>query len=205
MVRRYISSVRKRMRHPWLEGVYRWSASHKRYFLLAILVFAIFVLFTEQVKALIILSVFGIVAAVTSFYKRVVRMPPFFEFISLTTVMVTLFYGPIVAIIYAVIVNIGSEAFSGYPDVMILTYIPSRGFQVLFIYFASQFTGMGVVALGVWSVIAFNLVQQPIFMSLTDAEHRLKALYYAVLNIPANIIIFNLLGNHLYSVLQAIV
>jgi len=89
---------------------------------------------------------------------------------------------------------------------MTLTYFPSRIVQVLFIHFAWT-TGFitTIFALGVWSVVAFNAVQQPIFMALVDVEKRLKAIYFVFLNIPLNIIIFKTLGPPLFAVLSLII
>jgi len=205
MVKQQINNVGKRIRqHPYLEKIYKWGISHKLYLFLALSFFALFIAYTEQIKALLVLAVFGIVSSTITVYKRVIRMPPVFEFISLTTVMVTLFFGPIVGIVYTIIVNLASEIFSGYPDVMTLTYIPSRTVQVLFVWIASGATDMSIIALGIWSVVLFNLVQQPIFMLLTDTEQRLKAIYFIALNIPINILLFKLLANPLHALLQAI-
>jgi len=200
-----INGLGKQVRkHPRLGQIYKWGMSHKLYLFLALTFFALFVAYTAQVKALLVLAVFGVVSSTITVYKRVIRMPPVFELISLTTVMVTLFFGPIVGIVYTVIVNLASEIFSGYPDVMTLTYIPSRTIQVLFVWIASSTTDMGIVALGIWSVIIFNLVQQPVFMFLTDTEQKLKAIYFIVLNIPINILIFKLVAEPLQALLGAI-
>ncbi|MBI2664239.1 hypothetical protein HYX10_02755 [Candidatus Woesearchaeota archaeon] len=199
-----IENLGRGIKHPKLQGIYEWFASHKRYLFAGLLLFSLFVIFTEQVTAFLVVLVFAIASSTITVYKRFVRMPPVLELISITTAMVTLFFGPIVGIIYTITVNLASEVFSGYPDVMTLTYIPSRTVQVLFIWIASGTTDLGVVALGIWSVIVFNFVQQPVFMFLTDTEQRLKALYFIALNIPINILIFRFLGVPLYQLLEAI-
>ena len=195
--------MKKYLKHRRLEHLFNLLMSHKKYLFLIFLVLSTFILFTDQFKAVLIVGSFAIISSVVTMYKRIIRMPPVFEFISLTTVLVTLLYGPIVGIFYTVIVNLASEIFSGYPDVMTLTYIPSRTIQVLFVWLFSD--SMGIVALGIWSVIVFNIVQQPVFMFLTDTEQRLKAVYFIVLNIPINILLFRLLANPLYTLLQRIV
>ena len=195
--------MKKYLKHRRLEPIFKLLMSHKRYLFFIFLVLSTFILFTDQFKAVLIVGSFAIISSVITMYKRIVRMPPVFEFVSLTTVLVTLLYGPIVGIFYTVIVNLASEIFSGYPDVMTLTYIPSRSIQVLFVWIFSD--SMGIVALGIWSVIVFNLVQQPVFMFLTDTEQRLKAVYFIVLNIPINILLFRLLAEPLYTLLQRIV
>jgi len=154
---------------------------------------------------LLVLTAMAIPATFITMYKRIVRLPPALELVSLTSAMATIFYGPITGIIYTVIVNVASEIASGHPDEMTLTYFPSRIVQVLFIHFAYT-TGLltGIVGLGVWGVVAFNAVQQPLFMSLVDVEKRLKAIYFVMLNIPLNIIIFKTIGPPLFALLQMI-
>lgn len=185
----------------FLSGLYRFAGRRKGYLLLAFVVFAVFMLFTPQAKAVAVLLVLGAASSLAVTYKRVVRLPPAFELISLTSAVVTLVYGPVVGVFYTVASNIASEVVSGYPDAMSLTYIPSRSAQVLFVYL---FRSWDVAQLGIWSVVVFNLVQQPIFMWLTDAEKRLKSLYFVILNVPLNILIFRFLGHPLLSLLQTI-
>jgi len=203
---KHINGVGKRIRqHPYLERIYKWGTSHKRHLFLALIAFSLFVLFTEQMKTLIILLVFGVVATFTTVYKRVIRLPPVLEFISLTSALVVVFYGLVPAIIYTIIVNITSEIASGHPDEMSLTYLPSRTVQVVFMHFAYT---LGLITnfvwLGIWGVVAFNIIQQPLYMSLVDVEKRLKSAYFVFLNIPINILIFKLLGAPLFALMQAI-
>ena len=179
----------------FLLGLCRFAARRKGYLFLAFIVFAVFMLFTSQAKAVAVLLVLGAASSLAVTYKRVVRLPPALELISLTSAVVTLVYGPVV------VTNIASEFVSGYPDAMSLTYIPSRSAQVLFVYL---FRDWDVVQLGIWSVVVFNLVQQPIFMWLTDAEKRLKSLYFVMLNVPLNILIFRFLAHPLLSLVQAL-
>ncbi len=188
--------------HPILEKAYQLVMRKKGYLAIAAISAVLLVLFTAQVKALLILAVLGTASTFITLYKRVVRLPPALELTTLTGVIITLLYGPVVAIIYIFIVTFTAEVASGYPDVMTLTYIPSRIVMVLFAYI---FRSMDIVSLGIWSVVVFNAVQQPIFMWLTDAEKRLKAIYFVMLNIPLNILIFKVFGHPLLSLLQAIV
>ncbi len=204
-MRKHIHRVKESLKHPTIGNILKWLGSHKRYVFLGVVAMIILMFYTSQVKAFIILAVFGVLSSTVTIYKRVIRMPPVFELISLTTVMVTLFYGPIIGIIYTIIVNLASEVMSGYPDVMTLTYLPSRTIQVIFVWFATTSFDMSLVTMGIWSVVIFNLVQQPIFMFLTDAEQRLKSIYFIVLNIPINILLFKFLAEPLYALLQLII
>ena len=201
-----LSALTKHAHNPYLGKIYKYITLHKKLVTLLLIAIALFLMFTETVITLIVLIAMGIPATFITTYKRVVRLPPALELISLTTVMATIFYGPIIGIIYTIIVNLSSEIASGHPDEMTLTYFPSRIAQVLFIHFAYTLGLITtIVAVGVWSVVVFNAVQQPIFMALVDVEKRFKALYFVLLNIPLNILIFKTLGPPLFAVLSLII
>lgn len=192
--------------HSLLRRVYNFIRTHKMMAAAVILTTLLFVMFTKTAVTLIILTCMAVPSTFITMYKRVVRLPPALELISLTSTMATVFYGPLVGIIYTVIVNFASEVASGHPDEMSLTYFLSRTVQVLFVHFAYTSFGLtGIVALGIWGNIVFNAVQQPIFMALVDIEKRLKAIYFVMLNIPLNILIFKVFGPPLYALLNAIV
>jgi len=191
--------------NPHLNKLYKLLSTNKRYVAALLFVFLLFLLFAETMITLIVLTLMAIPTTFITMYKRIVRLPPALELISITTVMATIFYGPIVGIIYTIVVTFSSEVASGHPDEMTLTYVPSRIVQVLFVHFAFSLGLItGIVALGIWSVVVFNAVQQPIFMSLVDVEKRFKALYFVALNIPLNILIFKSLGPILLRIMQAI-
>lgn len=196
----------KNRAHSFLRRAYNFIRTHKMLAAAVILITLLFVTFTKTVVTLLILLLMAIPSTFITMYKRVVRLPPALELISLTATMATVFYGPVVGIIYTIIVNFASEVASGHPDEMTLTYVPSRIVQVLFVHFAYAYFGLtGIVALGIWGNVAFNAVQQPIFMALVDIEKRLKAIYFVMLNIPLNILIFKVLGPPLYALLNAII
>ncbi len=192
--------------HSFLIRIYNFIITHKMMAAAVILITLLLVMFTKTVVTLAMLVGMALPSTFITMYKRVVRLPPALELISLTATMATVFYGPVVGIIYTIIVNFASEVASGHPDEMTLTYFPSRIVQVLFVHFAYTSFGLtGIVALGVWGNVAFNAVQQPIFMALVDVEKRLKAVYFVMLNIPLNILIFKVFGPPLYALLNAIV
>ncbi len=195
----------KKNAHSVLRGIHNFIRTHKMMVTVAILITLLFVMFTKTIVILIVLLLMAMPSTFITMYKRVVRLPPALELISLTSTMTTIFYGPIVGIVYTVVVNFASEVASGHPDEMSLTYLPSRIVQVLFVHFAYGFGLTNIVALGIWGNVAFNAVQQPIYMALVDIEKRLKAVYFVMLNIPLNILIFKVFGPPLYALLNAIV
>lgn len=203
-MRHQVNRVANGGNSAFLGKVYEFIKTHKKLFSIVILASFLFITYKRTVVTLIILLLMAIPSIFITMYKRFVRLPPALELISLTAAMTTIFYGPVVGIIYTIVVNFASEVASGHPDEMSLTYIPSRVVQVLFVHFAYGWGLTGIVALGVWSVVVFNAVQQPIFMALVDVEKRLKAIYFVMLNIPLNILIFKVFGPPLFSLLNAI-
>jgi len=201
-----LSALTKHAHNPYLRKIYKYIASHKKLITLLLLAITLFITFTDTIITVLVLVAMGIPATFITMYKRFVRLPPALELISITTVMATIFYGPIIGIIYTIIVNVSSEIASGHPDEMTLTYFPSRIIQVLFIHFTWTYGLITTIfAVGVWSVVAFNAVQQPLFMALVDVEKRLKAIYFIALNIPLNILIFKTFGQPLFAVLSLII
>ncbi len=190
-----------KVKAAFLQKAYKLLFTHKGYLALAFLLAVVFIIFTEQAKALLVLLVLGFFSSFISLYKRVVRLPPALELITFTTVIITLIYGPVVAIIYSIIVTFTSEIVSGYPDAMTLTYIPSRIAMVIGTYI---FREAEIVTLGFWMIILFNAVQQPMFWALTDFEKRVKSVYFTVLNIPLSFLLFKFFGAALLQFLRAI-
>lgn len=121
---------------------------------------------------------------------------------TLTIVMVSVLYGPLIGSIFAIIVSIVSEMVAGAVDVFTVIYIGPR---IIMAVTASFFPEANFAMLGMWMSILFNALQQPIYFKLTDVEKRLKGVYFTAFNIPINIFLFKLVGAPLYELLKAIV
>ncbi len=188
----------------WLVSLFKRGLKHKRYVLFAFAAILVLVLFTAQVKALIILSVLGFAATFSTFYKRVFQAPPAFEFITLTVVAVGIFYGPWMGALYAFVVSLTSEIASQALDPFSVTYIPPR-IATAFVAPWLYHNGTSVAMIGLLMSLLYNLLQQPVYWYLTDPEKRIKSIYFGSLNIPLNFLIFKFLGEPLFSVLSKLV
>lgn len=185
----------------WLVSLFKRALRRKQYFLFAVVAIALFVLFTKEITALIAISILGLAATFSTFYKRVFQAPPAFELITLTVVAVAIFYGPWVGALYAAIISITSEVASQALDPFSITYIPPRiatAFVAPWLYHG----GMGVAMIGLLMSFLYNLLQQPVYWYLTDPEKRVKSIYFGSLNIPLNFLIFKFLGVPLFTVLS---
>ena len=189
---------------PWLVNFYKLFRKHKRYVILGFIAVILLVFFTAQIKAFIILAILGIAATFSTFYKRVFQAPPAFELITLTVIAVSVFYGPVIGSLYALIISISSEVAAQALDPFSITYIPPRmvtAFVAPWLYH----NGTSIAMLGLLMSTLYNLLQQPVYWLLTDPEKRIKSLYFSSLNIPINWLVFKLLGGPLFDLLKVLV
>jgi len=167
---------------------------HKRYVFLAILLFVLAIIFVRIVIPALVIVVLGVIATFSTSYKRVIRIPPALELVTFTTVLVSLAYGPLVGIIYAVITSITAEIMTNALDIFIISFVPSRAVIALIVSFIFSVFNGNVVATGIACTIIYNAIAQPFYLFLADVEMRAKSIYFMLLNIGSNIILFVLLG-----------
>ena len=192
------------MAKAWLVGLYKLFRKHKRYVILGIIAVILLIFFTAQIKAFIILTILGLAATFSTFYKRVFQAPPAFELITLTVVAVSIFYGPVVGSLYALVVSISAEVASQALDPFSITYIPPRMVTAVVAPWLYH-NGTSIAMLGLLMSTLYNLLQQPVYWLLTDPEKRIKSLYFSSLNIPINWLVFKLLGDPLFNILTVLV
>ena len=191
-----------------LANFYKLLKKHRRYVILGFIAAILLLFFTAQIKTFIVLSILGVVATFSTFYKRVFQAPPAFELITLTVVAVSIFYGPGVGSLYAVVISISSEVASQALDPFSITYIFPR---IVTAFVAPWLYGQGsgplhnVAMLGLAMSLLYNALQQPVYWFLTDPEKRIKALYFSILNIPINWLVFKFLGGPLFDLLKVLV
>lgn len=187
-----------------LVSLYKRLAKYRRYVILGFALLVLLVLFTAQIKAFIIIMILGLAATFSTYYKRVFQAPPVFELMTLTTVAVSVFYGPVIGTFYTIVISITSEIAGQALDPFSITYIPPRivtAFVAPWLYH----NGTSVAMLGLLMSGLYNLLQQPVYWLLTDPEKRIKSLYFSSLNIPLNWLIFKFVGVPLFQILKTIV
>ncbi len=191
------------MAKAWLVSLFRKLQKNKKTVLLAFALLALFVLFTAQVKAFIIIAILGTVASFSTFYKRVFQAPPAFELITLSVVAVGIFYGPAVGAIFAMVVSLASEIAAQALDPFSITYIPPR-IATAFVAPWLYHNGTDIAIIGLLMSLLYNALQQPVYWLLTDPEKRIKSIYFGSLNIPLNFIIFKVLGPPLFAAMRSL-
>lgn len=196
------------MAKAWLVSVYKSILKHKWYVFSLFAFIVIFILFTAQVKAFIVITILGVAATFSTFYKRVFQAPPAFELMTLTISAISIFYGPGIGALYAIVVSITSEIAAQALDPFSITYIFPR---IVTAFVAPWLYGNGagpvgsIPLLGLLMSLLYNALQQPVYYYLTDIEKRIKGLYFSALNIPLNFLIFKFLGEPLFEVLKRLV
>ncbi|MBI2580427.1 hypothetical protein HYV85_01320 [Candidatus Woesearchaeota archaeon] len=192
----------------WLVSLYKRVLRRKRLVIFSFAFILLLMLFTAQVKTFIIITVLGLAATFSTFYKRVFQAPPAFELITLTVVAVSIFYGPGVGALYALVVSITSEIAAQALDPFSITYIPPRiatAFVAPWLYGNGAGPVSSLPLLGLLMSLLYNALQQPVYYYLTDVEKRIKSFYFGSLNIPLNFLIFKFLGEPLFTILGKLV
>ncbi len=161
--------------------------------LIAALLF-LFVAFIDIAIPAAVVIALGVIASFSTSYKRFVRMPPAVELVTFTTVIVSLAYGPLVGVIYAVIVTFAAEVMTNALDLFIISFVPSRAAIALTAGFLfHQFNG-NILLTGAVSSILYNLLAQPFYLFMADIEMRAKSVFFMLFNIGSNFAIFAILG-----------
>ena len=192
----------------WLVSLFKLFLRNKRYVLLSLIAGAALILFTSQIKAFFIISILGVAATFSTFYKRVFQAPPAFELITLTVVAVSIFYGPGIGALYALVISITSEIAAQALDPFSITYIPPRmvaAFVAPWLYGNGTGPVHNIAVLGLLMSLLYNALQQPVYYYLTDVEKRIKSLYFSSLNIPLNFLVFKFLGEPLFEILRRLI
>ncbi len=158
--------------------------------LLFVSVLLIFVFFSE-IKAMAVVSSLAVLGAFGQVYKRYVRLTSAVEFVTFGTVIVSVAYGAVAGMLFALAVSFAAEVISGNIDAFMLVYLPVR---VLSGLFAAVVPFSGIVSAGIATALFINVLSQPIYLFQGDTETRLKGITYLVVNIPFNVLLFRLLG-----------
>ena len=152
---------------------------------------AIILMFRHYIRDIVIILVLGLVAVLSTMYKRYMRAPPAVELITFSTVMIGIAYGPLHGAIFGAVTTLVAEILNSCLDAFIVGYIPARavvGFVSAF------FPTAGIVPLGLAMSILYNAIAQPLYAFQSDAELRMKLLAFVLINVPFNFLVFSFLG-----------
>ena len=147
--------------------------------------------FFSEIKSIIVVILLALAGAFGQIYKKYVRLTSAVEFVTFGTVIVSVAYGWVAGILFALTVSFASEVISGNVDGFMLIYLPVRTLSAVF----AAFLPFGSIFLtGMATVLFINLLSQPIYLMQSDAEIRIKGIIYLVVNVFFNALLFNLFG-----------
>ena len=152
------------------------------------------VVFSRIVVPVFVVIILGVIASYSASYKRIFRVPPAFELVTFTTVIVALAYGPVVGAIYGAIVTLIAEIMTSALDVFIFSFVPSRAIVGLTAGFFFEVFNGSFVATVVMASLMYNLMCQPMYLFMADLPMRMKALFFVSINIGLNFITVVLFG-----------
>ncbi|HIG98667.1 TPA: hypothetical protein HA231_04560 [Candidatus Woesearchaeota archaeon] len=153
-------------------------------------------------KAILFFPPLFLIAAFSTFYKRLIRVPPAFELISLTTIAVGMTHGPWAGAIFGATSALAAEVINSGVDAFIVGYVVGRAVMgALAGMLAATFLASNIVLFGMALTLLFNLIAQSLYLLQGDPEAKVKTAVYVTLNMGLNWIIFSLLGRALLTLL----
>lgn len=175
-------------------STYRKGITRKHFWIAAGLIILL-ILLNYNIKAVIVVSLLGLLASYSTIYKRYLRIPSAIEFITFGTVMTSIAFGPTVGAIFGVVTTFAAEIISGAVDIFTFLYMFVRAFIGLSAGYLYYQAGFGIVMVGVISSVIFICISAPFYILPGDFEAKLKAVYFFIVNIGFNFILFTILGN----------
>ncbi|MBI2145446.1 hypothetical protein HYU18_03940 [Candidatus Woesearchaeota archaeon] len=191
----------KVVREPLLT-VYAKISEYKAWVIPAAVAAIVLLAFGIHWKIILLFPPLFLVAAFSTFYKRIIRVPPAFELITLTTVAVGMTHGPWAGAIFGATTALAAEVINGAIDAFIIGYLLGRIVMgALAGIAAAIFPSAGILAIGLALLVLFNIIAQSLYLLQGDPEAKMKTLFYVVLNLATNWLLFSLFGNPLLSLL----
>ena len=176
---------------------YRKRLTGKHYLILALL---LLLLFFFNIKAIIAVSILGVLASYSKFYQRYIKVPGVVELLTFSTVMTSIAYGPVVGAAFGIIASFAADIIGA--DIDLFSFVDMFGRGVIgFLAFHLYSPEGSIVALGLIMTLIFYAISLPLYLLPGDLELKLKAVVYIPLNLAFNFVIFSSLGNLLLKVL----
>ncbi|MBI2575245.1 hypothetical protein HYV82_05165 [Candidatus Woesearchaeota archaeon] len=170
-------------------------AKRKAYVFIAALVIALLYIFRSGFAAVLTISVLFALSAVSTLYKRYFRVPPAFELMTFSVVVVTAKYGFLAGFIFGLIAQLTSEALHGAIDAQIIIFVPARALLALATWMGINLFGItDLFKLGIIAIIAYNLMVQPVSWFIGDVQLKTKTIFYSIFYTVFNLVIFSTLS-----------
>ncbi len=172
-----------------------FTAKRKAYVFIAALVIALLYIFRSGFAAMLTLAALFALSAVSTLYKRYFRVPPAFELMTFSTVVVTAKYGFLAGFIFGMIAQLTSEVLHGAIDAQIIIFVPARALLALATWVGINLFGItDLFKLGIIAIIAYNLMVQPVSWFIGDVQLKTKTIFYSIFYTVFNLVIFSTLS-----------
>lgn len=170
-------------------------AKRKAYIFVAAIVIIVLYIFRSGLSAVLTISILFALSAVSTLYKRYFRVPPAFELMTFSTVIVTAKYGFLAGFIFGMIAQLTSEVLHGAIDAQIIIFIPSRALLALATWIGINLFGItDLFKLGIIAIIAYNMMVQPVSWFMGDVQLKTKTIFYSIFYTVFNLVIFSVLS-----------
>ncbi|MFH1181568.1 MAG: hypothetical protein V1702_01285 [Candidatus Woesearchaeota archaeon] len=168
----------------------------KKHFFIALGLIFLFIFLNYDIKAVIVVTILGLLASYSTVWKRYLRgFPSSVELLTFGTVITGIAYGPPAGFLFGFITNFAAEVISGAVDVFTFLYIFLRGIIGVVAYYLYFDFHLGIVAIGVISAAEFTFMTAPFYLLPGDAEAKLKVYSSFFISLGMNFIFFTVLGN----------
>lgn len=170
-------------------------AKRKAYVFIAAIAIITLYIFRSGLSAVLTISVLFALSAVSTLYKRYFRVPPAFELMTFSTVIVTAKYGFLAGFIFGMIAQLTSEVLHGAIDAQIIIFVPSRALLALATWIGINLFGItDLFKLGIIAIIAYNMMVQPVSWFMGDVQLKTKTIFYSIFYTVFNLVIFSILS-----------
>jgi hypothetical protein len=172
---------------------FRKSLTKKHYFFAIFLIVLLILL--KDIKAVVVITVLGLLASYSTIYKRALRIPSAIELMTFGTVITGIAYGPTAGMVFGFVTNLAAEIISSGMDIFTFLYIFVRAFIGFLAWHLYWTYNLDVVTVGIISSCIFTFITAPFYMLPGDFEAKLKVIFFFFVSLGMNFVIFTILGN----------
>ena len=176
------------------KGLKAESYFFKARYLLPIIAIAMLYQLLDSFRGAVFIGILAIIASYSTIYKRVIRIPSAIETVTIGTAVTAINYGPLAGALFGAITTLASEIISGGIDMFTFVYMFARAVLGVAAFFLA---GINTVMLGLIMTLAFNAICQPIYQLPGDIETRIKGVYFLIISVISNLILFFVFGDFL--------
>ena len=182
-----------------LASIYAEVKKYKAWIIAAAVIGVMLLAVGVEWKDIFLFPILFLAATFSTYYKRIVKVPPAFELVSLTTVVVGMTHGPWAGAIFGATAALAAEIVNSGIDAFIIGYVGAR---IVMGALAGFFPMADIVVAGMLLLLLFNILAQSLYLMQGDPEARAKTAIYVTLNLFINYFLFSLFGKPLPTLLK---